>query len=97
MASVRTGPAVVASDFRADDQGFVRILVYNDGLSPGRLGAMVQRALEIETYRTLALLGLPAALELAPSLDRIGRRLAEVLEEMQSAKDLKLNNRLLAN
>lgn len=95
MVAVRSGPAVVASDFRADEQGFVRILVCNDGLSPGRLGALVQRVLEIETYRTLALLGLPAALELAPSVDHIGRRLVEVLEEMQGAQGLKLNNHLL--
>ncbi|MGX4769204.1 DUF3422 domain-containing protein [Bradyrhizobium guangdongense] len=95
MAAVRSGPAVIASDFRVDYQGFVRILVCNDGLSPGRLGALVQRVLEIETYRTLALLGLPAALKLAPSVDRIGRRLVEVLEEMQGAEDLKLNNHLL--
>jgi uncharacterized membrane-anchored protein len=95
MATVRSGPAVVASDFRPDEQGFVRILVCNDGLSPGRLGALVQRVLEIETYRTLALLGLPAALELAPSVDHLGRRLVEVLQEMQGAEDLKLNNHLL--
>lgn len=95
MVKVKSGPAVVASDFRSDEQGFVRILVCNDGLSPGRLGALVQRVLEIETYRTLALLGLPAALALAPSVDRIGRRLVEVLEEMQGAEGLKLNNHLL--
>ena len=95
MVAVRSGPAIVASDFRVDEQGFVRILVCNDGLSPGRLGALVQRVLEIETYRTLALLGLPAALELAPSVNHIGRRLVEVLEEMQGAEDLKLNNHLL--
>jgi uncharacterized membrane-anchored protein len=95
MAAVQSGPAVVASDFRVDEHGFVRLLVCNDGLSPGRLGALVQRVLEIETYRTLALLGLPAALELAPSVDHIGRRLVEVLEEMQGAEDLKLNNHLL--
>lgn len=95
MVAVRSGPAVIASDFRTDAQGFVRILICNEGLSPGRLGALVQRVLEIETYRTLALLGLPAALELAPSVDHIGRRLVEVLEEMQGAGDFKLNNHLL--
>nr|GAJ37868.1 uncharacterized membrane-anchored protein conserved in bacteria [Bradyrhizobium sp. DOA9] len=95
IAAVRSGPAVIASDFRADEQGFVRILVGNEALSPGRLGALVQRVLEIETYRTLALLGLPAARELAPAVDHIGRRLVEVLEEMQGAQDLKLNNHLL--
>lgn len=95
MVAVRSGPAVVASDFRADADGFTRVLVCNDGLTPGRLGALVQRVLEIETYRTLALLGLPAALALVPAVDSIGRRLVEVLEEMQGAADLKLNNRLL--
>ncbi|MBR0892817.1 DUF3422 domain-containing protein, partial [Bradyrhizobium diazoefficiens] len=95
MAAVQSGPAVVASDFRVDEHGFVRLLICNDGLSPGRLGALVQRVLEIETYRTLALLGLPAALELAPSVDHIGRRLVEVLEQMQVAEDLKLNSHLL--
>jgi len=95
MVPVRSGPAIVASDFRTDEQGFVRILIGNDGLTPGKLGALVQRVLEIETYRTLALLGLPLALELAPSVDRIGQRLVELLQEMQGAEDLKLNNRLL--
>ncbi len=95
MVKVRSGPAIVASDFRTDEEGFVRILVCNEGLSPGRLGALVQRVLEIETYRTLALLGLPVAIELAPAVDRIGRGLVEVLEEMQGAEGLKLNNHLL--
>ncbi|MGQ0682338.1 DUF3422 family protein [Bradyrhizobium sp.] len=95
MVAVRSGAGVVASDFRADEQGFTRILICDTGLSPEALGALVQRVLEIETYRMLALLGLPAALDLAPSVDRIGSRLVEVLQEMQGAEELKLNNRLL--
>jgi uncharacterized membrane-anchored protein len=95
MVPVKSGPALVASDFREDEQGFVRIFVGNDGLTPGRLGALVQRVLEIETYRTFALLGLPAALELAPSVDSIGQRLVEVLQEMQGAEGLKRNSDLL--
>jgi len=96
MVPVKNGPAIVASDFREDEQGFVRIFVGNDGLTPGRLGALVQRVLEIETYRTFALLGLPAALELAPSVDSIGQRLVELLQEMQGAEGLKRNSHLLS-
>jgi uncharacterized membrane-anchored protein len=95
MVTVKSGAGVVASDFRADAQGFSRILICDMGLSPEALGALVQRVLEIETYRMLALLGLPTAVELAPSVDRIGSRLVEVLQEMQGAEGLKLNNRLL--
>ncbi|GLR90066.1 DUF3422 family protein [Bradyrhizobium iriomotense] len=95
MVNVKGGAGVVASDFRADDKGFTRILVYDRGLTPHDLGALVQRLLEIETYRSLALLGLSTALELAPSVDQIDRRLVEVLEEMQGAEGLKVNNHLL--
>lgn len=86
----------MASDFRVDENGFTKILVCDLGLTPHNLGALVQRLLEVETYRPLALLGLSAALELGPFVDRIDRRLGEVLEEMQGAEGLKLNNHLLA-
>lgn len=95
LVAFKGANGAVASDFRLDDDGFTRILVCADGATPERLGALVQRVLELETYRTLALLGLPAALELAPQVDRIERRLGEVLVEMQGAETLKLNNHLL--
>ena len=53
--------------------GFVRILVLDRGLGAERAGALVQRLLELETYRTFALLGLPKAQELSPSINRIER------------------------
>ncbi|QOZ38331.1 DUF3422 domain-containing protein [Bradyrhizobium sp. CCBAU 53421] len=96
MASIKGGASVMASDFRVDENGFTKILVCDLGLTPHNLGALVQRLLEVETYRPLALLGLSAALELGPFVDRIDRRLGEVLEEMQGAEGLKLNNHLLA-
>ncbi|MHC4047823.1 DUF3422 family protein [Bradyrhizobium sp. 23AC] len=96
MVATRNGAGVAASDFRVDEKGFTKILVCDLGLTSHDLGALVQRLLEIETYRPLALLGLSAALELAPSVDRIDRRLVETLEEMQGAEGLKFNNHLLA-
>ncbi|WP_315787232.1 MULTISPECIES: DUF3422 domain-containing protein [unclassified Bradyrhizobium] len=95
LVAVKGSIGALASDFRLDEEGFTRILVCIEGPTPERLGALVQRVLELETYRTLALLGLPAALELAPQVDRIERRLGEVLVEMQGAETLKLNNHLL--
>src|SRR6476646_6408111 len=72
------GTALYATDFQSDPAGFVRILIADRGLGPERAGALTQRVLEIETYRTLALLGLPEAQRLAPSVRRIETRLAEV-------------------
>jgi uncharacterized membrane-anchored protein len=89
------GTALVATDFKSDPAGFVRILVLDRGLGPERAGALVQRVLEAETYRTLALLGLPEAQRLAPSVGRIEKRLAEVTEQMRSTEGLSANHRLL--
>jgi len=89
------GAALVATDFKSDPAGFVRILVTDRGLGKERAGALVQRVIEVETYRTLALLGLPEAQRLAPSVGRIEKRLAEVTEQMQRTEGLTANNRLL--
>jgi len=87
--------AQYATDFRPDPAGFVRILVLDRGLGTERAGALVQRLLEIETYRTLALLGLPEAQRLAPSIARIEKRLAEVTEAIQESEGLAANHLLL--
>jgi uncharacterized membrane-anchored protein len=89
------GSASYASDFRLDPSGFVRILITDNGLESERAGALVQRVLEIETYRTLALLGLPEAQRLAPSISQIEHKLAEVTQRMREANDLGSNRQLL--
>lgn len=87
--------ALYATDFQPDPAGFVRILVLDRGLGPERAGALAQRLIELETYRTLALLGLPKAQQLAPAINRIERRLAEITEEMCASRDFADNHRLL--
>lgn len=89
------GTALFATDFQPDEGGYVRILIADRGLGPERAGALVQRVLELETYRTLALLGLPEAQRLSPRINRIEKRLAEVTEAMRHTTELSDNNRLL--
>jgi uncharacterized membrane-anchored protein len=95
VAENSDGRGLFATDFQPDPAGFVRILVLDRGLGAERAGALVQRIVELETYRTLALLGLPEAQRLMPSIARIEARLAEVTEEMRSAHQLMDNHRLL--
>jgi uncharacterized membrane-anchored protein len=95
VAENAEGDALFATDFQADAAGFVRILVVDRRLGPERAGALVQRLVETETYRTLALLGLPQAQALTPSINRIETRLAEVTEEMRRTEKLVDNHRLL--
>jgi uncharacterized membrane-anchored protein len=96
VAENADGTALYATDFQTDRSGFVRILVIDRGLGPERAGALVQRILELETYRTLALLGLPEAQRLAPSIGRIEKRLTELTEEMPRTQQLSDNEQLLA-
>jgi uncharacterized membrane-anchored protein len=95
VAENSDGEALFATDFQADPAGFVRILVLDRGLGDERAGAVVQRIIELETYRTLALLGLPEAQRLLPSINRIEERLAEVTDEMRRTDKLIDNHRLL--
>jgi uncharacterized membrane-anchored protein len=89
------GTALYATDFQSDPAGFIRILIVDRGLGAERAGALTQRVLEIETYRTLALLGLPEAQRLAPSVRRIETRLAEVTAATEATQGLEANQRLL--
>jgi len=95
VAENSDGQALYATDFQPGPSGFVRVLVIDRGMPPERAGALVQRVLEIETYRTLALLGLPEAQRLTPSIATSERRLAEVTQEMRGAGDLASNHKLL--
>ena len=67
------------TDFRVAEDRFSRILLRNRGLTAGRLGRMVQRLLEIETYRMMALLGLATARSTGPELARMERQLADIV------------------
>lgn len=82
---VEDGMAEIVTDFRQDADGLTRILILDRGLTPIRLGALAQRLLEIETYRTLTLLGIPLTQQLGPHLRDIEKRLAAITEEMRTS------------
>jgi uncharacterized membrane-anchored protein len=95
VAEAEDGKALVATDFRPDPHGYVRVLIVDRGLTPEQAGALVQRVLEIETYRTFALLGLPEAQALAPAIRKIEVELPNLLQQMQGQEDFEANHRLL--
>lgn len=73
------------TDFAIHADGFSRMVLFSDGLSPRRLGRMVQRLLEIDTYRMAALLGLPAARESSALLGVAEKELAALAEAIRAA------------
>jgi uncharacterized membrane-anchored protein len=82
---VAGGAAEVYTDFCMRSDGSSRMLLLTGNLSPRRLGRLVQRLLEIETYRMAALLGLPAAREASTILASAERELAELASAIRSA------------
>ncbi|GGB52863.1 hypothetical protein GCM10011316_26140 [Roseibium aquae] len=92
---IQQGAALAATDFRPDGDGMTRYLVLNDSMSPIQCGAAVQRLLEIETYRSLALLGFFEATRLQPEMGAYERELAELTVRMQNNEGLDANRELL--
>ncbi|UTW13386.1 DUF3422 domain-containing protein [Marinobacterium rhizophilum] len=76
--------AALRTDFRArKDNGYNRVLVQDQGgMTLFQAGRLLQRICEIETYRHMALLALPLALETMPMVSRLDQRLAGVVERI---------------
>jgi uncharacterized membrane-anchored protein len=82
---VRRGTAYLYSSFRLHDDGFTRIVLQAGSLTPLQAGRLVQRVLEIETYRVMALLALPVAREITPEVGAMERHLARINEALAQA------------
>jgi len=81
-SAVAGGGAEAWTDFRIHDDGFGRILVRDLALKPRQAGRLVQRLLEIETYRMMALLALPVAREVSPTISAADRELVAITQAM---------------
>ena len=90
------GFAEVTTALRDDGRGFVRYLVRPLQDRPARLGRFVQRLIELDTYRSMALLALPVARQIGPELSDLETRLARLVAEMEAVDDLAGETGLLA-
>lgn len=91
--SART--AAVWSSFKLDARGFIRLVIVDLERNEERLSRLLQRLLDLETYRMLAMLALPVAREvmatlgsLEPELDGVMRSLADERVEADHEQSL---------
>jgi uncharacterized membrane-anchored protein len=90
-STVAGGLGEVYTDFALHADGFSRMVLLAGSRAAGetmpqrRLGRLVQRLLEIDTYRMAALLGLPAARQAASVLAYAERELAELADAIRAA------------
>jgi len=74
--------------FRIGEDGFERMLVLAPADMPeGRAGRISQRVLELETYRLMALRGLPVAKQLSPVLAQAEAQLADITARLERKQD----------
>ena len=85
-STVADGLGEVYTDLQLHADGAVRIVLQVGSATPRRMGRLVQRLLEIETYRMTALLGLPAAREATAVLASAEGELAELAAAIRSAQ-----------
>ena len=81
------GHSCAIADFHLGADGFERMLVLAPaGTSPTRAGRISQRLLELETYRMMALRGLPTAKALAPMLQEAEAALVGITTQLEDAR-----------
>ena len=84
------GAAQVHFSFDIDAAGYSRIVLFNNRVSPSRMGRITLRLVEMETYRLLALMGLPLVQNLSGNLSDIDKKLTyltQTLSELIEAED----------
>ncbi len=95
-AIVADGAAWVFTDFLFED-GFSRFLVIDVSLTRRQAGRTVQRLVEIETYRLMALLAFPVAKDVGRLLGNAERKLADLMDRTGSARSTEDERSVLAD
>lgn len=95
VVGVDRNSAHVVTDFALDSHGYTRFAIRLMNAPAIEAGRLVQRLLEIETYRTMALLGLPLAHDVSPQLRAMERELSEITQSLSIAHDSRTSQQLL--
>ncbi|MFC7704068.1 DUF3422 family protein [Plastorhodobacter daqingensis] len=83
---VLDGDAIIACDFRIDPAGHTRIVAFvRPETGARRIGRIIQRLCEIETYKSMSMLGLARARKLAPRMGTLDMQLSALVGDMTSA------------
>lgn len=86
VSRVVDGAAIVAGDFRIDPAGLMRFAVFvRPGTGKRRVGRIVQRLCEVETYRAMSMLGLVRARALSQKLNALDPQLSSLVSALDAS------------
>ncbi|MEM7289733.1 MAG: DUF3422 family protein, partial [Pseudomonadota bacterium] len=77
----------VRSTFKPDENGIINFVIQAEKLTSDELGRRIQRLIEMETYRTMSLLGLPKAREVGGRLTAYEQELDDLTVSLRESKD----------
>ena len=87
LSRVVDGAAIVAGDFRIDPAGHMRFAVFvRPGTGSRRVGRIVQRLCEVETYRAMSMLGLMRARQLTARLNTLDPQLMALVSALDTTE-----------
>ncbi len=87
VSEVLDKSAVVAGDFRVDASGHQRFALFVTAeTGPRRIGRVIQRICEIETYKSMSMLGFSTARSISPRMAQIDAELSELMADMTQAQ-----------
>lgn len=84
-AEISNRAANLYSTFKLDETGFGRFLLINLDSDAAQLGRTVQRIIDIEVYRMMAMLAFPEARRIGSELDRVEQRLSDLVARLDVA------------
>ncbi|WP_306153443.1 DUF3422 family protein [Roseovarius sp. MMSF_3281] len=83
VARVLDDAAVVAGDFRIDPAGHLRFAVtVGPDTGQRRVGRVIQRLCEIETYKAMSMLGFSRVREMGPRMGELDSQLSQMIGDM---------------
>ncbi len=75
--------AIIAGDFRIDTAGHMRFAIFTKPETGNqRIGRIVQRICEIETYKSMSMLGFPRAHDISRRMGEIDARLSTLMGDL---------------
>ena len=89
------GNAEIFGDFYAENEGYTKFILRVINAKPLEAGRLAQRILEIETYRTMALLALPLARNVSPKLREMEKELTDITHALSIAQGSRTSQDLL--
>ncbi len=86
ISRIVDGAAIIAGDFRIDPAGHMRFAVFvRPGTGERRIGRIVQRLCEVETYRSMSMLGLMRSRQLTTRLNALDPQLSDLVSALDTS------------